>query len=423
MYPPTEHHDLIVDLGMWLHYIDSVTAAPNVAPPPPKATAASPEPPASTQPSQDAIVSAGDAVCCASQLGKVIRSQAVRTHMAQVGVSLLVLAVDSACTHLAGTVMRGLAAVGHSQAWVLAECTRDSRADSLTLLQLAAGSAPLQALVSSWGWGEQGEPVSSSSGLGPPGQAGGVTEAALQAAGGDKQETTQPEACGGAVATWPESGGAAQWAGGQVVAGALGGSGVERGGLGGARLNSLGSAGSAQGIGRQSCMGSSKGPEGDRPQCSEALPTSVTAPFPYAAYHLWLHRQNVHLAGHFFTIITGIVVVINIRQFWLKGELHSAGSSLVFPVFHAISVTGSRSFPAWFERRAEEQNMVWNTLRLLVKLHGAMGGDFAVAPPLRYLGQADCVIEGLLATLAAQVRMMDDSNSPDLDRIHSLRHP
>lgn len=75
----------------------------------------------------------------------------MRQHMTRCAVSLLVLAVEQACTHMASTLLAQLLASGQSYAWVVARSTHD--AGGLTLLQRAvvSGSSEMVDLVVQWG--------------------------------------------------------------------------------------------------------------------------------------------------------------------------------------------------------------------------------------------------------------------------------
>lgn len=144
----TEHFDLLVDLGSWLDYVDATTAAAGSS-----VTSSSVASTLESFAASNSSTSSGTSPSAnwSAQLQAHYRSDAMRQHMTRCAVSLLVLAVEQACTHMASTLLAQLLASGQSYTWVVARSAHD--ADGLTLLQRAvvSGSSEMVDLVVQWG--------------------------------------------------------------------------------------------------------------------------------------------------------------------------------------------------------------------------------------------------------------------------------
>ncbi|MEW5297019.1 MAG: hypothetical protein WDW36_000256 [Sanguina aurantia] len=158
------HHDLITDLGAWFDFL------------------AVPQPPLPESPGNDTDPNG---------TASIHRSPAMRAHMAQTGISLLVSCVGKACPHTAGSIMQGLLSLGRPYPWVLAQCQAETPG-RMTLLQhaQASGCCATQRLILDLGVAH-GAPWHHAHSGGPP----------------SSHRTSRPGVCAARAGSPPDDGG------------------------------------------------------------------------------------------------------------------------------------------------------------------------------------------------------------------------
>lgn len=372
----------------------------------------------------------------------VHHSAAMQAHMAQTAVALLVSAVPNAWPHITHSVLQGLLSTGHTHPWVLAQCAREvERAGGVaaSLLQLAQASgcpATLRIVQDLQGHEQHQQQQHGRTGSGHV-HAGGPPSSATDrvAAATDLRVATDTSA---ATAVSEDGGGAGFGtlsglgddqdtpAGtevsvvapqGQRSAAAVASSFIMRGPEANPQSAAVHkqttsrSSGSHTPLARATTCGEEGGPLGkllpETSPDSASWPTdsvvATTLPFSEAAYREWHQRRSFVYGNHFFAIIFVLVVLISVRQV-LGGRAREAWASAVLLPCFAVRVFGAWRHPCWFERHSEATNTAWQVLRIFAKVATVFfDAPFLGRPPLPYLMFADCLMEGILPVVCAQV--------------------
>lgn len=130
---------MLYDLGSWLKYVAGL-----------RGLLGKPLQAAGAEPDSETYLS------LAAQMQGLPCSTPAYQHMAQIGISLLDLAVSTGSAYLANILMQGLFIAGHSYAWVSAqfssEISTDACSGSSRLLQFAVSSCSTQMVDLVMGW-------------------------------------------------------------------------------------------------------------------------------------------------------------------------------------------------------------------------------------------------------------------------------
>lgn len=145
---------------------------------------------------------------------------------------------------------------------------------------------------------------------------------------------------------------------------------------------------------------------GASPSGTAPLGLVAAAPFPMEAYRAWLGQHNMLHQSQFFTFMTVVILVTDVRLAWQGHFLETWPTLVLFP-FHGIRVVGAWRHPGWFAQHSEATNVVWHCIWTVAKVATVFfDAPFLGRPPLPYLMLSDWLIEGTLPTFYAQVGAM-----------------